>query len=336
VVRIGILSVARIAAEFAAAVKSSEHVSVSAVASRTAARATAFANDHGIPSHFGSYAELLQSSDVDAVYIPLPNSLHAEWAVRAAEAGKHVLCEKPLALTVGEARRMFAAADANGVRLVEGYPYRAQPQMAKLQQLLREGAIGRIRFIHASFGYPLKRTSDIRLDSTLGGGALMDAGCYAVSMVRMVSGSRPLRVHALAQMTEGGVDRALIGSMELADGVLAQISCSFETALHRQVLIVGTEGVIETSFLNQPPLDRPATIRLRREADGGVPSGVIETQPVNGFLALAESFERSIRLGAEHWVGPCAEESLDIAITLEALLHSAGTGRMVKSDALSE
>ena len=151
---------------------------------------------------------------------PLPNSLHAEWSIRAANVGKHVLCEKPLATSASEVRAMFEAAARNGVYLAEAYPYRAQPQTLKLRELLKENAIGRLQLIQAAFGFPLSDASNIRLNPALAGGSLMDAGCYPVSLVRTIAGERPNRVHAVARWSESGVDRTLVATIEFASGLL--------------------------------------------------------------------------------------------------------------------
>src|SRR5208282_5636379 len=177
---------------------------------------------------------------IHAIYIPLPNNLHAKWSIRAVQAGKHVLCEKPLATCTADAEAVFAAARRHNVYLVEGYPYRAQPQTLKLRELLARGEIGQIQIIQASFGFPLgDDAANIRLDPELGGGALMDAGSYPASLVRMITGERPARVHAIARWGKSGVDRTMVGSMEFANGVLAQITCSFATARHRHAIIIG-------------------------------------------------------------------------------------------------
>ena len=181
--RIGVLGAANIARAFCAAVAESTEVVVTAIASRGGDKAAAFARDLGIPQALGSYEALLADPDIDAIYVPLPNSLHAEWAIRAAEAGKHVLCEKPLAITAREGKAMFEAARRHGVVLREGFPYLAQVQTAILRGWLAENAIGRLRLIRSSFGVYFSDPADIRLSPTLGGGALLDAGSYAVSFV---------------------------------------------------------------------------------------------------------------------------------------------------------
>jgi D-xylose 1-dehydrogenase (NADP+, D-xylono-1,5-lactone-forming) len=327
--RIGILGTANIARSFIAGVAPSSTVQVTAIASRDVVRAQRFAQETGVARACGSYEELLADPAIDAIYIPLPNSLHAPWSLRAVAAGKHVLCEKPLAATASEARAMFAAAREHGVVLVEGFPYRAQPHAIKLKELVKSAVIGQLVSIQAAFGFTLTGAQNIRFDPALSGGALMDAGTYPVSLVRLLAGERPARVCALARWHATGVDDTLIASLEHPSGLLAQISCSFTTGLHRQALIAGTAGVIQTTFPNSPPLERPAVLTLTRGSSWGAPVETIEVEPLNGFRAEAESFERLIRLGPEHWSGATPEESVDIMLTLEAILQSARAHRAV-------
>jgi xylose dehydrogenase (NAD/NADP) len=326
--RFGILGTAHIARSFVQGVSPSRRVIVSAVASRDADKARAFAKDLGIARHFGSYEALLADPDIDAVYVPLPNSLHAEWSIAAVRAGKHVLCEKPLSATAGEARAMFDAARQHGVRLVEGYPYRAQPQTLKLRELLAGGIIGDIRLIQATFGFTLPASDNIRLDPRLAGGALMDVGVYPVSLAQMIAGTRPTRVHAVAQWS-GGVDRTLAATLQFASGLLAQITCSFDTAPQRQALITGSKGVIETTYMNHTSSAQQAVLKLRVGTDKDAVDSLVQTSPVNGFLAEAESFERLVRAGPAEWSGATPEESIDGMLTVEAMLGSARSGAAV-------
>jgi predicted dehydrogenase len=271
----------------------------------------------------------LADPEIDAIYNPLPNGLHAEWSIRALEAGKHVLCEKPLAVTATEARTMFDTARRRGLHVVEGYPFRSQQQTLKLQELLNEGAIGKPQLIQASFGFTLKDGPNIRLDSALGGGALMDVGSYTVSLARMIAKERPIRVNAMANWTATNIDRTLVATIEFSGALLVQVACSFASALHRQALIVGTEGVIQTTFFNHPSPASPPVLQLKR---GKGPEAIWETLTVpaiNGFQAEAEAFEQLIRQGVEHWNGTTPTESIDIQLTIEALLQSARTGKWV-------
>jgi D-xylose 1-dehydrogenase (NADP+, D-xylono-1,5-lactone-forming) len=328
--RIGILGTANIARSFTQGVRPSRSVTVAAVASRDIGKAQQFAADLGIERHFGSYESLLADREIDAVYIPLPNGLHAEWAIRAARAGKHVLCEKPLSASAAEARAMFDAAHRHGVELVEGYPYLAQPQTLKMRELLQAGVIGEARLIQASFGFTLTDRDNIRLNPQLAGGALMDVGVYPVSLIRIIAKQRPARVQAVAHFTSdergaAGVDSSLAATLEFAGGLLAQVTCSFQSAQHRQALIVGSAGVIQSTFLNHTSAEQPGILRLRAGAGKGADSSV-ETAPINGFLAEAESFARLVREGSAHWTGATREESIDIMMTLDAMLLSARSG----------
>jgi xylose dehydrogenase (NAD/NADP) len=324
--RIGILGAANIARLFVEGVRPSLKVAVTAVASRDAERARKFAGETGITQVRSTYEALLADPDIDAIYNPLPNNLHAEWSIRAANAGKHVLCEKPLATSAREARAMFDAATRNGVYLAEAYPYRAQPQTLKLRELLKENAIGRLQLIQAAFGFPLSDTSNIRLNPALAGGSLMDAGCYPVSLVRTVAGERPKRVHAVARWSESGVDRTLVASIEFASGLLAQISCSFATARHRHAFVAGDAGSIRTTYFNDTSATFPPVLEVKRGSGWDAKQEVIETAATNGFLAEAEAFRDLVVHGRNQWEGASPEESIDIALTLEALGASARQG----------
>ncbi|HYQ98553.1 MAG TPA: Gfo/Idh/MocA family oxidoreductase [Casimicrobiaceae bacterium] len=321
--RIGILGAARIARLFVDSVRPSTKVAVVAIAARDATRARAFAAELGIPRVHASYESLLADPELDAIYNPLPNTLHAEWSIRALGAGKHVLCEKPLAMSSRDADAMFAAARSSGRYLVEGYPYRAQPQTVKLRELLASGAIGTVQVVQASFGFPMRDLANIRYDPALGGGALTDAGSYPVSLVRMIAGERPRRASALAQWSSTGVDRALVGLIEFPGGLLAEVSCSFGTARHRHAVIIGDAGMITTTFLNDTSAALPPRIEVRRGTGYDSVRESIVTAEANGFRAEADAFADLVRHGWSRWPGATPEESADTARILEALATSA-------------
>ncbi len=321
--RLGILGAARIARLFVEAVKPSSKIVVAAVASRDAERAARFAGDTGIPRVHKSYDALFADTEIDAVYVPLPNNLHSQWSIRAADAGKHVLCEKPLAASATEARAMFDAAKRNGVYLVEAYPYRAQPQTLKMRDLLAGGAIGRVQFIQAAFGFPLTDAANIRMDPDLAGGALMDAGSYPVSLVRTIAGAAPRRVCSMSRWAESGVDLTTLATLEFADGLLAHIACSFATARHRHAFIAGDAGSIATTYFNDTSAAFPPLLEVKRGTGWDAERRVIETAATSGFLAEAESFHDLVRSGWSHWSGATPDESIDIALTLDALMASA-------------
>jgi len=327
--RIGVLGAAKIARMFVSGVAPSSSVVVSAVASRAADKAEQFARESGVPRFHDSYEALLADPEIDAIYNPLPNSLHAEWSIRACEAGKHVLCEKPLCTSGDEARAMFAAARNNRVQLVEGYPYRAQPQTITLLEMIHAGAIGTLQLIQSTFGFSLAAGPNIRTNAELAGGSLMDAGTYPVSLICMATKQRPARVSAVAHWAHG-VDIALAATLEFKTGLLAQVTSSFSTSLHRFALIAGTDGVIQTSFLNHPPLQRPAEFLVKRGVGAEKEFERVESPAMNGFRAEAESFARLVRGSGPGWEGPSPQESIDIALTLEAILHSARANRPVE------
>jgi len=279
-----------------------------------------------------SYDDLLADPAIDAVYNPLPNNLHAEWSIRAAQAGKHVLCEKPLCMSSREAIAMFEAAETHGVYLVEGYPYRCQPQTIKLAQLLQERAIGALQTVQASFGFLLNDITNIRYNPELGGGALMDAGSYPLSLVRMIAGERPTQVQALARWSETGVERTLVASLEHPSGLLAQIACSFATARNRRAIIVGDAGTLSTTYFNDTSAEMPARIEITRGVGWDAPREVIETVSMPGFLAEGEAFAALVYGGWDAWPGTTPQQSQDIMRTLEAIAESARSGRAVALD----
>ena len=327
--RIGVLGAANIARQFIAGVAPSVLVKVTAIASRDVDKAAAFARECGVGRSFGSYEAMLADKDIDAVYNPLPNSLHAEWSIKAAAAGKHILCEKPFAVSGAEARAMFDAAAKHKVHLVEAYPYMAQPQTLKVRELIKAGAIGKPQLIRASFGIPFSDPANIRLKADLAGGSLMDAGSYPVSLVRVLAGERPSRVHAVARWFETGVDKTLAGTLEFKSGLIAQISSSFATGYHRHAQVSGDAGSIETMYLNHPPVGGPPVVQVRRGPTVATATETITVEPGNGFFGEAESFARLVSGGMQHWTGVTPEESIDIAATLEALLKSARSGATV-------
>jgi predicted dehydrogenase len=337
-IRYGVLGAANIARSFAKGLAGSRLAEVAAVASRGQDKAAAFAAECGIPRHHASYAQLLADPEIDAIYIPLPNTMHAEWAIRAAEAGKHILCEKPLSMSGGETRAMFAAAHKHGVLLAEAYPYMSQRQTLQVREWIAEGAIGRVQLINAAFcfalvspeGEPLRDPGNIRLDPAMGGGGLLDAGTYAMSMVRIAAGERPSRAFAAGRFTKNGVDQSIMATLEFPSGIIAQITSSLGVAGYRQASILGESGVIETSYRNHGPEDGgPLPLAIRRSVVGTQPPEIVNVPAEDGFRAEAESFARAIRQGPSHWNGASEAESLDITLSLVAIAESARSGKWV-------
>ncbi len=336
--RIGILGCANIAKQFVRDVAASPAVKIVAVASRKLETAAVFAAALGIGRHHGSYEALLADTEVDAIYLPLPNSLHAEWAIKAAQSGKHILCEKPLALNYREAQTMFDAAKTHGVMLLEAYPYYFQPQTGDMLALLHGGAIGTVRSMQACFGFTLPNPQgNIRLNPELGGGALLDAGSYALSMIRLVMGCAPQRVQADATWADSGVEISLMATLHYADGRRAQLSCAMDAANYRHAVIAGTAGTIETEYLNHTSTQAgghpwgylSSELRVRRGTANNVPFEVIHSPTGSGFRFAAEAFARKVAEQDFAAIERAAQASLDIAATLEALALSARQGRAV-------
>jgi predicted dehydrogenase len=336
--RIGILGAANIAKQFARDVAPSKAARIVAVGSRDADTAAAFAAAHGIARHHGSYAALLADTELDAIYLPLPNSLHAEWAIKAFESGKHVLCEKPLALGRDQARTMFDAARRHGVMLLESLPYQFQPQTIDMLALLQEGVIGAVRSVQACFGFTLPNPqNNIRMKPELGGGALLDAGSYPLSLIRLAMGCAPQRVHADATLAATGVDISLMATLYYAGGRRAQLSCAMDAANHRRATIVGSKGTIETEYLNHTSAQsgghpygyQSSQLRVRRGTANTIPFEEIRSAVGSGFLFAVETFARMVAQRDFEAIDRAAQCSLDNAVTSEAMAQSARLERIV-------
>lgn len=316
-VRWGVLSTARINAKFLAGCAGSDQVAVVAVASRDPARARAYAAEHDIDRAHGSYEALLDDPDVDAVYIPLPNALHIEWAERALRAGKHVLCEKPMSRDAAQVAAAFDVADEQDRVLMEAFMFRHHPQIHRLAALVDEGAVGPVRLIRASFGFPLTDPADVRLSAELDGGALMDVGCYCVSAARLLAGE-PTEVTAQLQPGGGGVDVQLVGTLQFAGGELALFDCSLVSAARDELEVVGEAGSL---FLDDPWHGRRPVIE-RRSADG---VQEITNPQADAYRLQVENFAAAVRGEADNLLGRA--DAVSQAATIEALYAAAASGR---------
>ena len=291
-----------------------------AVASRDAGRAAAYAKEWGIERAHGSYEALLADPEIDAVYIPLPNHLHAEWTIRAARAGKHVLCEKPLALTVAEVNAMEAAARESGVVLAEAFMYRHHPQTLKVKELVDGGAIGAPRFLRGTFTFQLDRPDDVRLRPEWGGGCLWDVGCYPLSFARFVLGAEPALVFGSAVAGPTGIDETFAGQLVFPGGVFVQIEASFRAQYRTHFEVTGSEGTI---VVRQPW--KPEDLPLLVTRDDGTDE--IAVGGDDRYLLEIEDLADSARTGRPSRVG--LGESRGNVATIVALLESARTGRAV-------
>jgi predicted dehydrogenase len=293
-----------------------------AVASRDLARAEAYAKEWGIERAHGSYEALLADPEIDAVYIPLPNHLHAEWTIRAARAGKHVLCEKPLALTVAEVEAMEAAAREAGIVLAEAFMYRHHPQTLRAKELLDGGAIGAVRFLRGTFSFPLARENDVRLRPEWGGGCLWDVGCYPLSFTRFLLGAEPVEVFGSQVLGPSGIDETFAGQLVFPNGVLAHIDAGFRSPVRAELEIAGTEGTIRVRHPWKPDPGQP--ILLTRDET----TETVSVGEVDRYLLEIEDLAECVLTGRAPRV-PIAESRGNVA-TIVALLESARSGRPVK------
>jgi predicted dehydrogenase len=219
----------------------------------------------GIPRSYGGYDALVSADDIDAVYIPLPNSMHAEWTIKAAENGKHVLCEKPLAMNADECVKMEAAASQNHVKLMEAFMYRFHPRTERAFELARDRVVGETRFIYSEFTIRMTDMANIRLQAALGGGALMDVGCYCVNVIRTIAAQEPLEAQAYANWGPTGVDERMSANLRFASGLSAHFDCAFILGLRQSYQVVGSEGVLDVPLAFVPGTNQTAI----RQAQGG-------------------------------------------------------------------
>ena len=256
--RWGILGTGNIACQFADGVLSTplSRARITAVGSRTLDAARAFASARDIPAAHGSYEALISDPTIDAIYNSLPNNLHHEWALRALAAGRHVLCEKPLALNHQQAKEMFDAARKHNRVLVEAFMYRSHPLTHAVIDSVRKGEIGELRLIRTSFCYRTTRTENIRFDRSLGGGALMDIGCYCINFSRLFAGAEPTRVHATAHLGPTGVDLITAGTLHFDNNIIASFTCGMDLHANNTATLNGTGGYLEIPFPWKPPATR--------------------------------------------------------------------------------
>ena len=297
VLRWGILSTADIAdRKVIPGMRKSARSRVVAIGSRDADRARAMAERHGIERVHGSYAALLADPEVDAVYIPLPNHLHAEWTMAAARAGKHVLCEKPLAMTAAEAAAMIDVCEAEGVRLMEAFMYRLHPSWVAVRELVASGRIGGLSAVHSWFSYFNDDPANIRNIRSAGGGALYDVGCYAVNLSRMLFGAEPTDVQAVIRRDDvSGVDVVTSALLTFPSGV-AGFTCSTRIEDDQQVHIYGTAGRISIGIPFNIPPDRPSQVYLIAGGDPPVAPAteVLTFETADPYTVEAEAFATAI------------------------------------------
>ena len=308
----GILSTARINELVLNAARRSDRVEMVAVASRDAARADAYAREYGLERAYASYDELLADPDIEAVYVSLPNAFHVEWSIRALEAGKHVLCEKPLSRNPEEVEQAFHVAEREGRFLMEAFMWCHAPQLGRVQELLRDGAIGELRLVRASHSFTADDPRDIRLLTELDGGSLMDVGCYCVHAARLLAGE-PERAYGEPIRNDSGVDVRFAGTLTFPIGVVAHFDAGQDVPVREQLEVVGADGSL---VLTDPWHAVSPRIELRTSRG----DEVIELEPVDPYGLEVENLSDAITGTAEPLLD--REDAVGQARTLEALFRS--------------
>ena len=320
--RWGVLSTAKIGVKkVIPAMQAGEYCEITAIASRSLDHAQSVASQLGIARAFGSYEELLADPDIDAVYIPLPNHLHVPWSIKALEAGKHVLCEKPIGLTVTEAEELLDTARRfPDLKIMEGFMYRFHPQWQMAKQLVSEGRIGSLQTIDSFFSYYNDDPGNIRNKSDLGGGALMDIGCYSLSLARYIFDAEPLRVMGNMELDpEFGTDRLTSGILEFTQGT-STFSCSTQLASYQRVNIMGTKGRIEIEIPFNAPPDKPC--RIWHQHDGETEE--IQFDLCDQYTIQGDLLSQAILNGNE--VPTPLEDAVANMRVLDAVIRSAESG----------
>ena len=325
--RWGVLSTAKIGwTKVLPAMQLCEFASVDAIASRNLAKAQETAAKLGIPTAYGSYEELLADPNIDAIYNPLPNDMHVPWTIKAAEAGKHVLCEKPISLTVAEANTLLAVRERTGVKIGEAFMVNTHPQWIRVRELIAEGRIGDLRVMNGSFSYFNIDPNNIRNKVAAGGGALMDIGCYMVHAARYAFGAEPTRVvSSIDRDPVMGTDRLTSALMEFAGGQ-AIFSCSTQMTPYQRVNFIGTKGRIEVEIPCNAPPDRPTRVLIDSGADVFGSGITVETFPVcDQYTLQGDAFSKAVLEGGEVPVG--VEDAIANMAVIEAIFTSAKSGK---------
>jgi len=317
-VRWGILGTANIAlTKVIPAMQRSEWCEIAAIASRDLSKARAAAGELNIPNAYGSYEELLADKSIEAIYNPLPNNLHVEWTLKAAEAGKHVLCEKPIGLTAAEAQTLIEVRDRTGVRIQEAFMVRTHPQWLETRRLIHSGRIGSLRSITGVFSYNNPDSTNIRNQLELGGGALMDIGCYPITISRFIYETEPNRVLGLIERdTATGTDTLTSAVLDFPNGH-STFTCSTRLAPYQRMIFIGTEGRIEVVIPFNAPNDRPTQILLNDET---LEIPICDQYDIQGSL-----FSQAIR---ENSAQPIPlEDAINNMAVIDAVFRSATTNQ---------
>ena len=299
---------------------------IAAIASRDAHKAKDAAKKLGIPTAYGSYEALLADPEIEAIYNPLPNHLHVPWSMKAAEAGKHVLCEKPLSLTVAEAKILLAARERCGVKIGEAFMVKTHPQWLRTRELIHKGVIGELRAMVGAFSYFNRDPKNVRHVPEWGGGGLMDIGCYPITTSRWIFGEEPVRVAGVLEMdTDFGTDRLASGMLEFPSGQ-AVFTCGTQLVPYQRMQFLGTKGRIEIKIPFNAPNDRPCEILVDDGRDvfgSGITTEMIPT--CDQYTLQGDAFSKAIREGGE--VPVPVEDAIANMAVIEAIFLAAETGR---------
>ncbi len=319
IVRWGLLSTANINQALIPPIRASQRGELTAVASRSQESADAYAAEWDIPLAFGSYEAMLVSDAVDAVYISLPNHLHAEWSIKAMQAGKHVLCEKPFALTLAEVDRVRAVSEETGMTIAEAFMYRHHPQTKIAAEFIRDGGLGEVTVVRGVFNFKMGSRDNVRLAPEMGGGSLWDVGCYPLSIAQFLLGGAPQWVFGDQWLGEEGVDELFTGQMHYEGGRMAQFSSGFRTPEHAYVEVLGTNGRLIFNNPFKPKLSGDEL--FFEDEDGSIEQLVVPQADL--YLGEVEDLQAAILDGTEPYLS--LDETRDHVKTILALYESAAS-----------
>lgn len=327
--RWGLLSTANINKALIGPIQASPRSELVAVASRDGERAKAYAAERGIPKAYGSYEALLADREIDAIYLSLPNGLHAEWAVKALQAGKHVLCEKPLVVSMEQFEQVEAAARASGAVIFEAFMYLHHPQTRRALELVRSGRLGKLQLINSWFNFylPPERSTNVRLKADLTGGAGWDVGVYPNSLaITMVGEGAPVEVWAQQRIGESGVDVTFVVQLRFEGGAVAQISSGFRTPFREVAYLVGDQGILYIPEPWKPGLSGRESVMTLTDLDHR--SETLTTPAVDPYLCEVQAMEACVLDGAAPVV--TLEDSRNFLRSMLAIYQSARTGQVVR------
>ena len=317
----GLISTARINRALIKPLRASERNELVAVASRSLEKAQNYAAEWEIPQAYGSYQAMLDDPEIDVVYNSLPNHLHTEWTVKALRAGKHVLCEKPLAISLEEVDAMSAAVEETGKVLTEAFMYRHHPQTLKVRELVESGVLGDVQVIKGAFTFTLTNPGDVRLNPEMGGGSVWDVGCYPISFSRYILGDEPIEAFGWQITGKTGIDEVFTGQLRFRDNVVAQFDCGFRSPFRARMVVIGSEATLVIPNPFRPGIDDEMRIVKEDEVQR------IETPGQELYIGEVEDMADAILKGTPPRIS--LDDSRNNVATILALLRSAQENKPV-------